>query len=65
MIREGRVVLTSAEAAEDGPREVVLGKLATLAVPPGHLRESASYTISADGLVLDYRVVDRKVYEPA
>lgn len=39
-------------------------RMAVVGVPPGFVRQSSNYTISPDGLSLQYKIVDREVFKP-
>ena len=60
--RDGKFVIRS-----DNPTGQIVDKfrsqMAILGVPPGFLRESSHYTVSPDGLALQYRVTDKEVFK--
>lgn len=61
--RAGRYIIRS-DNAEGKTADEVREQMAVISVPPGFLRQSASYTISPDGLGIDYRVTDKECYKP-
>jgi hypothetical protein len=61
-VREGRCVIRSDNIfglIADQARE----SMAAVAVPPGFLRESSRYTVTPDGLALQYQVVDKEQFK--
>ena len=60
--RTGKFVIRS-----DNPQgkiaDEIRTQLAVVGVPAGFLRESASYTVSPDGLGINYTIVDREVFK--
>lgn len=61
-IREGKFVIRS-----DNQGSLIADQLrsqmAVVGVPAGFLRESARYTVSADGLAIMYNIVDQEVFK--
>lgn len=60
--RDGKYVIRS-DNIDGKVADEVRPQMAVLAVPTGFLRESAKYTISPDGLGIQYTIVDREVYK--
>ncbi len=64
-LREGNYVIRSdntlGRTADGGDR--IRNRFATLGVPSGFIRESARYTVTPDGLGIQYNIVDREVYK--
>lgn len=61
-VREGKFVIRSDNAANKTPDQF-RSNFAVVSVPQGFLRRQSRYTVSPDGLALQYRVVDEEVYK--
>ena len=59
--RSGKIIIRSDNLAGAAADEV-RSQLAVVGVPPGFLRERHQYTVSEDGLGLEFEVVDREVW---
>lgn len=60
--REGKYIIRS-DNYEGKTVDQYRAQLAVLMVPKGFLRESARYTVSPDGLALQYTIVDKEHYK--
>ncbi len=60
--REGKYVIRS-DNNEGFMADQIRSNLAVLSVPAGFLRESSTYTISPDGLGIQYRIIDREIFK--
>ncbi len=61
-IREGKYKIRSDNFEGKVPDEI-RNDFANVSIPSGFLRESSSYTITADGLAIQYRVVDKEQFK--
>lgn len=59
--RTGKIIIRSDNPNGSVP-DNVRESMAVVGVPIGFLRESSSYTVSTDGLQLDYSVTDKEVF---
>ncbi len=59
--REGKFMIRSDNTGGITPDEL-RSATAVLSIAPNFVRQSAHYTISPDGLAIQYRIVDRQVY---
>ena len=60
--REGKFVIRS-DNASGVIADQLRNQMAVVGVPQGFLRESASYTVSPDGLAIQYRIVDKEQFK--
>ena len=61
--REGKFVIRSDNASGFVPDQL-RSQMAVVGVPQGFLRKSSSYTVTPDGLGLQYRIVDGECFKP-
>lgn len=61
-IREGKFVIRS-DNRQALIADEVRSQMAVVGVPAGFVRESATYTVSPDGLAIMYRLVDKEVFK--
>lgn len=59
--RSGKMIIRS-DNQEGQTADTVREQMAVVGVPRGFLRDSSMYTVSEDGLGVEYTVVDREVY---
>lgn len=60
--RQGKFIIRS-DNQEGNIADQVRQQMAIVGVPPGFLRESSHYTVSPDGLGIEYTIVDREVFK--
>lgn len=60
--REGKFMIRS-DNREGYIADQLRSQFAVVSIPPGFLRDSSSYTVSPDGLAIQYRIVDREVFK--
>lgn len=61
-VRDGKFVIRS-DNRQDLIADQLRSQMAVVGVPQGFLRESANYTVSADGLAIQYHIVDVEVFK--
>lgn len=61
-IRNGKFVIRS-DNRQDLIADQLRSQMAVVGVPQGFLRETAQYTVSADGLAIMYNIVDQEVFK--
>ncbi len=61
-IREGKFAIRS-DNASGAIADQLRAQFAVVGVPPGFLRQSSNYTVTPDGLAIQYRVVDTECYK--
>lgn len=59
--REGRFVIRS-DNATGSIADQIRSQMAITGVPSGFVRDRSSYTVTADGLGIEYRVIDKEVF---
>lgn len=62
--REGKYIIRS-DNAQGLTADELRSQLAVIGCPDGFIRESARYTISPDGLALQYSIVDKEIFKYA
>ncbi len=60
--RNGKIVIRSDQQLGNIV-DIYRSQFAVVGVPLGFLRDSSNYTVSADGLMLSYRVVDKETFK--